>query len=356
MTNFYKNQPSESFWLKTVKSGMLPSSNPKFMLSPQDKMMMAGSCFAGRLAHALSGTENFLVTETLPPIFEFPFNFVGCQTDPRSVHNTYEYGLFTARYGNVYSVRQLLQLFSRAFGKFKPIDDCWVRQDGTFVDAFRPNINPEGYVTKKELLADREYHLRCVRDAFEQMDVLVFTGGFCEVWRSKYDGAVYPLYPMSFNQREDAYEFCTLYCSEIIADFDEFCALLKSVNPKAKIILTVSPVPLLATARDEHVVTASIATKSTLRAAFMEIADKHESVSYFPSYDFTMASAYTGYRYFDSTDCRTFIAVDEIMDFFMDTYFHERPKNIIEISEPSSGVQEICDNFLNLSEQHAGTV
>jgi hypothetical protein len=33
------------------------------------------------------------------------------------------YGVFSARYGNIYTVRQLLQLFERAHGHFAPVED-----------------------------------------------------------------------------------------------------------------------------------------------------------------------------------------------------------------------------------------
>jgi hypothetical protein len=36
------------------------------------------------------------------------------------------HGVFTARYGNIYTSQQLLQLLRRAFGRFTPKEDVWV--------------------------------------------------------------------------------------------------------------------------------------------------------------------------------------------------------------------------------------
>ena len=41
-----------------------------------------------------------------------------------------QFGLFSARFGNIYTARQLVQLFERAYGRFQPLDRSWQRPDG----------------------------------------------------------------------------------------------------------------------------------------------------------------------------------------------------------------------------------
>jgi len=65
----------------------------------------------------------------------------------------------------------------------------------------------------------------------------------------------------------------------------EFVETLRAVNPRAKLILTVSPVPLAASASGNHVLPATIYSKSALRAAAQEAAEDLENVFYFPSYE-----------------------------------------------------------------------
>ncbi|MFM9937658.1 MAG: GSCFA domain-containing protein, partial [Novosphingobium sp.] len=64
-----------------------------------------------------------------------------------------------------------------------------------------------------------------------------------------------------------------------------FWAILKAVNPGARMLLTVSPVPLIATATDQHVLPATIYSKSVLRAVAGDLAADHAEIHYFPSYE-----------------------------------------------------------------------
>ncbi|MCP2669678.1 GSCFA domain-containing protein [Maricaulaceae bacterium EIL42A08] len=63
-------------------------------------------------------------------------------------------------------------------------------------------------------------------------------------------------------------------------------ALLRENNPKLKVILTVSPVPLVATAvTNAHALVPNTYTKSVLRAVAGEVAGQYSSVDYSPSYE-----------------------------------------------------------------------
>jgi len=60
------------------------------------------------------------------------------------------YGTFSARYGNIYTARQLLQLVERAYGRFTPDEPVWRRDDGGYGDPFRPRVEPEGFASVAE--------------------------------------------------------------------------------------------------------------------------------------------------------------------------------------------------------------
>ena len=102
-------------------------------------------------------------------------------------------GLFPARFGNIYTARQLLQLFERAYGICDPADKFWTTKGGRFIDPFRPRVQTGGFPTAESLLGDRNRHFRAVRDMFEQSDIFVFTLGLTEAWASKSDGMIFPL-------------------------------------------------------------------------------------------------------------------------------------------------------------------
>jgi hypothetical protein len=102
---------------------------------------------------------------------------------------------------------------------------------------------------------------------------------------------------------------------ETIEDLDAFLAGLRAVNPRARMILTVSPVPLAATAEPRHVWTATSYSKSVLRVAAEEIA-RRPGVIYFPSYEIVTSPAARG-AYFEA-DLRsiTVSGVDHVMRVF----------------------------------------
>jgi hypothetical protein len=123
---------------------------------------------------------------------------------------------------------------------------------------------------------------------FETLDVFVFTLGLTECWRSKADGAVFPLCPGvdggTFSA--DRYEFYNQTAADVIDDLRAFRAALLNVNSKAQIILTVSPVPLAATADPGgHVLSATTYSKSVLRVAAETMRVEFDDVHYFPSYE-----------------------------------------------------------------------
>ena len=104
------------------------------------------------------------------------------------------YDLYSARYGNVYSVRQLLQLVREAAGLWTPANLCWPRGE-RWIDALRPGVEPEGLETADEVLALRAQHLERVRQLLDQLDLFVFTLGLTETWQHRASGTVSPLAP-----------------------------------------------------------------------------------------------------------------------------------------------------------------
>ena len=65
-----------------------------------------------------------------------------------------------------------------------------------------------------------------------------------------------------------------------------------------RILLTVSPVPLTATASTQHVLAATVYSKSVLRAAAGELYSLHQDVDYFPSYEI-VASPFLRTKFFE---------------------------------------------------------
>jgi hypothetical protein len=232
------------------------------------------------------------------------------------------YGVFSCRYGNIYTSRQLLQLFQACFEDRQPAEDAWLRADGRFVDALRPQVAPDGLASEEEVRAERRTHLAAVRRMFEQCDVFVFTLGLTETWRSRIDGTVYPLAPGVAGGSPDParHEFVNLDVRDVIDDLETFLAGLKQVNPTVKVLLTVSPVPLIATYEDRNVLVATTYSKSVLRVAADAAYRRFDWVDYFPSYEIITGNYARSFYFEDDLRGVRDTGVDHVMRCFLRHY------------------------------------
>lgn len=319
VVNPYAKLKSYQMWRRSVGATQAEKVDPvvssNLHITRSSRVATAGSCFAQHISRTLSDNGfTYYVSER--------GDGIGLGTDELEQLN---YGVFSARYGNIYTSRQLIQLFDRAYGKLKPIDEAWVRKDGAYVDPFRPMVNPLGHTTAAEVEEDRKLHLKYVRDMFENLDVFIFTLGLTESWRRLEDGAVFPLAPgvAAGSMDESIYEFVNFETHEVIEDLEYFLAELAQINPAAKVIFTVSPVPLVATYEDRHVLTSTTYSKSALRSAADYIVRRYPQAEYFPSYEIITGN-YIKSAYYES-DLRSVReeGVSHVMRLFMEHYSSE---------------------------------
>lgn len=307
--NPYRNIEGHQFWSRAMSSpapGMVDPMVGGPRIAPGEKVVTMGSCFAQHLARNMAGLGlNYHVAEPPPP---------GMSADESRERN---YGVFSARFGNLYTVRQAVQLYERAFGTFLPEDDVWDTKDG-FVDAFRPQIEPVAFTTAEEVRDAARNHLVAVRRMFEEADWLIFTLGLTEGWRSSIDGAVYPVAPGVAGGSFDPvrYEFVNFSAQAVQRDLSRFIELVRQTNPKCRFILTVSPVPLIATYEKRHVWTATTYSKAVLRVAADEVERAHDHVTYFPSYEVITSPAAAGRYYADDLREVTDLGVKHVMRIF----------------------------------------
>jgi hypothetical protein len=278
MPSPYSGRPAHTFWKSAVSDrhfSDLTDLIPEIDGLQTARIATAGSCFAQHFGHHLRLRGlNYIDMEPAPRLLE----------DGAAAR--LGYGLFSCRYGNVYTARQLVQLMQEAWGQREPVEAIW-KHEGRFFDALRPSVEEGGFGSIEELREMRAYHLRRVKRMFETLDIFVFTLGLTETWVSAKDGTAYPSAPgvIAGGYTPSDYTFVNLRFAEVLADLEEVRTRLLKVNPSARMLLTVSPVGLAATATDNHVLTATTYSKSVLRAVAGEMADAHPDVQYFPSYE-----------------------------------------------------------------------
>lgn len=328
MTHPYKNQPDYTFWSRAVSRVKSQDVDPvvltPYQLNKSDQIATAGSCFAQHIArHLRMNGFNYFVTEKLHPIIK------------SEVGLDYSYGEFSARFGNIYSARQLLQLFDRAFSNFIPKESFWKIGDSSWLDPLRPQIQPKGFRTLTELELDRVQHLTAVKKMFLELDVFIFTLGLTESWISNDDGTVYPICPGVVGGEFDSnkHKYVNFKVSEVVNDLDIFLNKLKVVNPKARVIITVSPVPLAATAENKHVLISSTYSKSVLRVACEEIQSMHKNVIYFPSYEIITGNFSRGAYFAEDLRSVTEAGVTHVMKLFLKYFGGQSAEGILKTQE-----------------------
>lgn len=308
----YANLHPHQSWRNAVAAPAASDVDPvvatRFKLAPGDRVASVGSCFAQHISRRLkSAGLNYLVTEQAP---------VGVSAADAERRGFY---MFSARYGNIYSARQLDQLFARALGDGRFVEAPWRRDDGRLADPFRPSVEPDGFADEAALRASERTHLAAVRDMMEQLDVLVFTLGLTEAWRAKGSGAVFPTAPGVAAGEWDAaaYEFVNFSVEDVVADIVSAFDKVRQLNVRARFILTVSPVPLIATYEQRHVLQATTYSKSVLRTAADIVRQRYADVDYFPSFEI-VSSTFTRGAYFEP-DLRsvTPAGVDHVMRLFL---------------------------------------
>lgn len=288
--NPYENLPQDAFWRTAVANRPAfeigPIWKPKWPIGQQTRIAAFGSCFARHFG---------------PELRARGFAFVDGEPAPRPLPDAerrhFGYGLFSARTGNIYTPRQLLQWLRWANGTIPAPLEFWERE-GRIHDPFRPGIEPNGFGSREEALLSRATTIASLRHVLEQTELFVLTLGLNEAWRDRQSGLEYPVAPGtlagSFDPARHVFHQHAL--TDILEDLGACLDLLAGIRPDVKILLTVAPGPLIATASGQHVLVATTGCKAMLRAAAAELA-RRSSCDYFPSYEIIASPPYRAMFY-----------------------------------------------------------
>jgi hypothetical protein len=123
--------------------------------------------------------------------------------------------------------------------------------------------------------------------------------GLTEAWQDRVTGVEYAVCPGTVAGQfdPDRHLFVNHGFGALMGDMTAALRLMFRANRGLKVLLTVSPVPLTATASGQHVLTATSHSKSLLRAVAGELVAAQARVDYFPSYEIITHPAYRG-RFF----------------------------------------------------------
>lgn len=228
------------------------SSKEYKLINSDTKVASMGSCFGIEIAKYLKKLNfNYIVTEKN----EF----------------------FSARWDKLYNISSIKHVFEYSFGEFKPIVRWWKRNNKV-QDPFRRafNCKPE--------IADEAFanHIIASYKALSKADVITITLGMVEVWRDKRDKSTYWRTPPKEYFDPEIHEFIVQDPYEVLEEMN----VIRSLIPNTKIIWTVSPVPFMATFRqDSDPITANFYSKACLRTSVDMMVKDDDNSFYFPSYE-----------------------------------------------------------------------
>ncbi len=279
-----KPNPEAVFWPDPTQGGaklqdVLPVAVTHPFIDHGSRIGSAGSCFAIEIAQNLmSRGFNYICQETT---YDAETETIVMGTSPEDPVVQY-----SCRWGILFNTPSFTQIVENAFG-VRPLPPLLVRyelgNEIVYLDPYRENVmfkSPEAY------MVEREKHAANTRAVFENADVFVMTLGLNEAWQYLPDGTYISRNPRNKNLN-GLLTHRTLSVEENIDYLQRFVDVVRAHNPNIKLVVTVSPVPFLATGRaDEyHVITANGHSKAVLRVAAQEIVERNENVFYFPSYE-----------------------------------------------------------------------
>ena len=319
--NPYRELPEVHFWNNQVGSNSLSEidydPNPKYKFDiERDVFATAGSCFAQHFAQQLMERGGqYYIGEPQHPIIRFDDN---------------GHGVFSGRYGNIYTTRQLKELLEQAVGKRDVIHEIAFRKKDTrYVDMLRPNAVPHGFTSRLETKWDRGFHLKKVIEIIRKSTVFVFTLGLTEYWENVNGNYAYPLCPgvaagefdaNNHRFKNDGYEQSLLHLRQAIE-------LIHRINKEIKILLTVSPVMLVATYENRGAIQSSVVSKSILRAVADTCFREYSYVDYFPSYEIITGSQSQGLFFREGARDVSPDGVSCVMDYFFKSRFDINSEN-----------------------------
>lgn len=244
----------------------LPYASTFPILDSSTPIGSAGSCFAVEIAYRLQANKfNYVVTESNP--------------DPVS-----GFSPACARWGTIFNTLSFRQLIEKAFGAAslpRVVFSEKVNDNIVFIDVFREG---SAYNSIEDYENDYARHVEAARSALLQCEVFIMTLGMNEVWYLRSGHALSRL-PLDLSL--GLVRSQVLSVGDNLAELQRMLDVWRHHNPRLKLILSVSPVPLNATFRSKemHVVPANCHSKSVLRVAAEEFCRRNRDVFYFPSYE-----------------------------------------------------------------------
>lgn len=255
----------------------IPAVTPSFRIKKSDRLFAIGSCFARGIEASLKGRG---------------FQMESAATDFDQFEVIGNRKVTALGFTNKYTTFAMLNELTWALqpGSVFPEDSLVDLDAERCID---PHINPTLKMVNRSGTLERRRVITEVTRRIRDCRVIFLTLGLVETW---YDTQAKVFLNSTPNKEMQdlfpkRYEFASTNYLQNMDNLERLHELLTAHgHPDVHIIVTTSPVPLMATFTNQDVVVANTYSKSTLRAVAQDWAASHDNVQYFPSYEVVMNS------------------------------------------------------------------
>ena len=215
---------------------------PGFQISHQDSIFLIGSCFAENIGNLLSDFK-----------FKTSLNPNGILFNPLSIYNCLD---------NIIHSKKMNEVLI-------------LNRDNRFYSYL--HHSSISAATKEELIDAVNDQSKKAFELLKTCEFLIITFGTAFIYHHK---NLNQTVANCHKQKGDLFDEKLLDISEITTHYDQLILNLKTINPKLKIIFTVSPVKYLKDGIEENTI-----SKSTLHLSIDKLISQHQNCFYFPAFE-----------------------------------------------------------------------
>lgn len=252
------------------------TATSSFKVSLNHRILTLGSCFSDAIGGKLEQYK-----------FAVSSNPFGVIYNPISLHS---------------ALNTSIQLSTPAEGHFVQNDDVYLHHDlhSSFSDLDRGKLE----ITIRDV-----FHR--TNDFLKHCPWVFITYGTAWVFTHRESGRIVA---NCHKQPARMFDKSLLTVSEVVESFDVMQQALKAINPRTKIILTLSPVRHL-----KDTLTLNSVSKSVLRVACHQICEQFSDVEYFPAYEMMMDDL-RDYRFYKQDMIHP---TEQAEDYIWNTFTHQ---------------------------------
>ncbi len=232
----------------------------------------------------------------------------------------YKFNILNNPFGTIFNPLSISRLLGDAMEGRLPTEDSYIKHQGLHYNyLFHSSFRNENLQALED---DLQHALEVCADHLSKSDWLVLTWGSAVVYEKRDEGYIAA---NCHKMPQKLFEKRLLTQSQIVSDFAEVYANLKSHCPNIRILLTVSPVRHIKEGLELNQV-----SKSTLRLACHTLSEEYEDVLYFPSYEM-MLDDLRDYRFYKQDMIHpSEVAETYIWEHFTSLFFNEECRHFMK--------------------------